>query len=484
MDINNHNTSPAGIQVNTVVLTFTLVAGLVVFLRLFTRLLLSRMAGLEDLCICIAMTLSLVLTVKTSEQVMHGLGRHQSQLSKDERLTFLKTKLRNSVLYMTLLGRIDALIKPLTERQAFWTNLWVYSAALTIIKVSILIQYLRIFPVRRFQKYCFLILGVVIAYGSWTVFGNIFLCSPIAFFWDKSATNNGHCMDRTVVWFANAGVNIALDMIIFLLPLPLTRTLQISKSQRRGLLLIFGLSASVATVSVIRIYSLHDVAKSDDLPFYSPTFATLSAVEVDVGIICACLPAMRPLLARMMPDYFSAAAQYTNVPVMLDPERQTAPKRLETTTDSTRGVATRTQHVKPHTVFVVTPQAPRSNFSRSPSGYFSLENSRPSTSSQGGTLLQLSQPSHSRSGSNLSVAIASAEAPLNGPRFQGAMDPLRMSPISPPVAARGHPLSSMLGPQMTDPNGTSSMFSTAPRPRTLASTKPLPITPFPVNTGG
>jgi hypothetical protein len=34
-------------------------------------------------------TLSLVLTVKTSEQVMHGLGRHESELSKNERLTFL-----------------------------------------------------------------------------------------------------------------------------------------------------------------------------------------------------------------------------------------------------------------------------------------------------------------------------------------------------------------------------------------------------------
>ncbi|KAH7075445.1 hypothetical protein BKA63DRAFT_297331 [Paraphoma chrysanthemicola] len=457
MDINDHNTSPAGIQVNTVVLTFTLVAGLVVFLRLFTRLLLSRMVGLEDLCICIAMTLSLVLTVKTSEQVMHGLGRPQSELSKDERLTFLK---------------------------AFWINLWIYSIALTIIKVSILIQYLRIFPVRRFQKYCFLVLGVVIAYGSWTVFGNIFLCSPIASFWDKSINSNGHCIDRMVVWFANAGVNIALDMIIFLLPWPLTRTLQISKRQRRGLFLMFGLSASVATVSVIRLYSLHEVTKSDDLPFDSPAFATLSAVEVNVGIICACLPAMRPLLARMMPDYFSAAAQYTNVPVMLDLERQTPRKHLKSTPDSTRGVVTRTQNVKPHTVFVVTPQAPRPTFSRSPSGYFSVENSRPSTSSQGGTLLHSSQASHSRSGSNFSIAIASAEAPLHGPRFQSAIDPLRMSPISPPIAARVSHLPSMVGPQMRDPNDTSGMFSSAPRSQTSTSTKPLPITPFPVNTGG
>jgi hypothetical protein len=49
------NASPAGIRVNTIVLAFTLVAGTVVFLRLFTRLVLTKGAGFEDVCIAFAM---------------------------------------------------------------------------------------------------------------------------------------------------------------------------------------------------------------------------------------------------------------------------------------------------------------------------------------------------------------------------------------------------------------------------------------------
>jgi hypothetical protein len=53
--MDRHSITPAGTRVNIIVLAFTLVAGLVVFLRLFTRLVISKGAGLEDACIVFAM---------------------------------------------------------------------------------------------------------------------------------------------------------------------------------------------------------------------------------------------------------------------------------------------------------------------------------------------------------------------------------------------------------------------------------------------
>jgi hypothetical protein len=96
--------------------------------------------------------------------------------------------------------------------------------------------------VRRFQKACFLVLGLVVAYGAWAVFGNIFLCSPIASFWDHSI-KDGSCMDRSVIWFTNAGVNIGQDIVILLLPMPLIQTLQIPRGQKRGLVIMLALGA-------------------------------------------------------------------------------------------------------------------------------------------------------------------------------------------------------------------------------------------------
>jgi hypothetical protein len=85
-------------------------------------------------------------------------------------------------------------------------------------------------------------LGIVIGYGAWAVFSSVFICTPVSFSWDKSIPR-GHCMNQLVVWVANAGVNIAEDLAIFTMPLFVVRTLQISKSQKKGLVIMFMLGA-------------------------------------------------------------------------------------------------------------------------------------------------------------------------------------------------------------------------------------------------
>ncbi|KAJ4994500.1 hypothetical protein SVAN01_00329 [Stagonosporopsis vannaccii] len=439
------NASPAGIRVNTIVLAFTLVAGTVVFLRLFTRLVLTKGAGFEDVCIAFAMVLSIGLAVITSEEVMHGLGKHVYDLSADDVTVALKM---------------------------FWASLWVYNLALTTTKISILVQYIRIFPPRHFRCACYAVLCIVVACGLWGVFGNVFLCFPVNFFWDESV-RGGRCMNDYIVWFTTAGLNIAQDVIILFLPIRVIRSLQISRSQKQGLITMLALGASVIVVSTIRLYSLDNLANSRDQTFDNSDQATLSAVEVNVGIICACLPAMRPLFAVMMPKYFSSAPAYTTTPAA-DLER---PKDIHTGSISTR-VDTPTQSLHPIS-------------SRAGSSQASLD-LRPHTSGQSSqrshSHSRSASTSHSRSGSTLSVAIPARTAPFQGK----ALNPLRMSPVTPfapPASLRLSRLSeddaaTLPGTAYSRrPSETSINLSRLPSrrpPRTPVSTKPLPLTPFPV----
>jgi hypothetical protein len=85
-------------------------------------------------------------------------------------------------------------------------------------------------------------LGIVVGYGAWAVFSSVFICNPISFSWDKSLPA-GHCMNQLVVWVANAGVNIAQDLAIFIMPLFVVRTLQVPKGQKKGLVIMFALGA-------------------------------------------------------------------------------------------------------------------------------------------------------------------------------------------------------------------------------------------------
>jgi hypothetical protein len=84
-------------------------------------------------------------------------------------------------------------------------------------------------------------LGVVVSYGAWAVASSILICNPVPFSWDKSI--EGWCRNQLIIWFTNAGVNIAQDVVIFFMPFSVIRTLQIPRGQKKGLIIMFALSA-------------------------------------------------------------------------------------------------------------------------------------------------------------------------------------------------------------------------------------------------
>jgi TctA family transporter len=76
---------------------------------------------------------------------------------------------------------------PLMLMQAFFSSLIVYYLSLGLTKVSILLQYQRVFTTKRFQLLCWGVMAIVIIYTIWTVFGSIFACIPVRAFWTKYA---------------------------------------------------------------------------------------------------------------------------------------------------------------------------------------------------------------------------------------------------------------------------------------------------------
>lgn len=80
----------------------------------------------------------------------------------------------------------------------FYVSIWVYNLSLSCTKISILLQYLRIFPQQWFRRCCYTMLVVVVVYSLYTFFTAIFACTPISYFWDQSV--GGHCLDRFAVW--------------------------------------------------------------------------------------------------------------------------------------------------------------------------------------------------------------------------------------------------------------------------------------------
>jgi hypothetical protein len=225
---------------------------------------------------------------------------------------------------------------------------------------------------------------------------------------------------------------------------------------------------SAPLISVIRLYTLNDVARSNDISFDNPAHATLSAIEINTGIICACIPAMRPLFALMMPKYFSAATLYTNAPGMSDVERHPCPKHINMMRnnnihESTSAIGT---------IIPNSPRTPKPTLSRTPSGRFALHHHPPRPGAYA---------SHSRSGSNISIDIAAADARSNRPRLETYYNPMRpLSLITPYSPLNPRVLFPASGPGTSCSPSRNVSGTSSPVVWRTFEPKPLPLTPLPV----
>lgn len=56
----------------------------------------------------------------------------------------------------------------------------VYNLSLTFTKLSILLQYKRLFPQKGFKLAVHIVMGAVVVYALWRLFSAIFTCHPVA----------------------------------------------------------------------------------------------------------------------------------------------------------------------------------------------------------------------------------------------------------------------------------------------------------------
>jgi sulfite exporter TauE/SafE len=152
---------------------FTVFMGLMVIARMGTRMFIAKQTGLDDAFIVAAAVFSLMYCIMTYNQAEQGMGLHVW----------------------------DPSIDTVTMSIFFWGALWSYYAALGFTKLSILLQYLRIFPQKTFRKACYGLIGVTVLWTLWAVFSSMVMCVPIHAFWTTSDFfHDPRCLPRLEMW--------------------------------------------------------------------------------------------------------------------------------------------------------------------------------------------------------------------------------------------------------------------------------------------
>ncbi|KAK5654657.1 hypothetical protein OQA88_6980 [Cercophora sp. LCS_1] len=182
---------------------------------------------------------------------------------------------------------------------AFYSSIVVYNVAVCLTKISIVLQYRRIF-IQTFLRH--VTLGFLVLLSAWGITLSVMLplvCTPVESFWNPAVP--GRCMNFKTVWYVMAGVNVATDFALFIMPIPVVTSLQLPRRQKLMLLAIFGLGIFPCAISIYRIQTLDAAAAAKDPTWDNVGAATFSFLELAIGVVAVCLPTLKPLVAATMP---------------------------------------------------------------------------------------------------------------------------------------------------------------------------------------
>ncbi|KAI0841196.1 hypothetical protein F5Y06DRAFT_308112 [Hypoxylon sp. FL0890] len=253
--------------------------GLLAFiLRCMARLIGPHDWGSDDSVMCVVMALEIALAALSIPLAQNGLGLDMWFVPHDNITEILKLYYFDEVIYIS---------------------------ALALTKVSILFFYLKVFPKRSFRICTWFLICTNILYMVTYDFLLIFQCKPIYgawTFWD--GTFEGQCISINILGWSAAAINIALDLSVIILPLPELFGLSLSLRKRLQIIAMFAVGFFITIVSIVRLYSLIQFGNTTNLTQDYVETGYWSTIEVPVGIICACMPAVRSLFSIALPKIF------------------------------------------------------------------------------------------------------------------------------------------------------------------------------------
>lgn len=196
--------------------------------------------------------------------------------------------------------------------------------AILVTKISILTLYLRIFRSHKLTRRGSIILIVVdtFAYVGLTC-AKAFRCQPISAAWQLAPMRPVKCIDIVIIHLASTPVNVYTNLAIMLLPIPVLSSLRLPRRQKIILIFTFVLGAFDVIISIIRIIFLEQALLKNALKnrlygsgtplsgldiTYGESLAFMwSAVEVNIGIVCACIITLKPLVMKVFPTILESS---------------------------------------------------------------------------------------------------------------------------------------------------------------------------------
>ncbi|KAL3410789.1 major facilitator superfamily domain-containing protein [Aspergillus fumigatus] len=277
-------------EVLVVSVIFFALATVFVALRFVSRIFVVRRVGLHDYLMLLAWLIDFGFSFSLFYATSKGLGLHDHDIPLDDRPGLNRADYAFTVLY---------------------------NPALMAVKTSILVFYLTLTKGEKVFRWAnYVTLFAVNAAGLALTLVNVFQCRPVHAAYSYPLPPDAHCIDILTLYLSSSPVNIITDLAILFIPNPILTQMRLPRKQKIILVITFSFGFFVAVVDVIRIAYIQDAATSrqiavkdfhyqsasvDDFNWYASLSFMWSVVEVNVSVMCACVPSLKPLVARLIP---------------------------------------------------------------------------------------------------------------------------------------------------------------------------------------
>ncbi|KAL4747554.1 hypothetical protein BDW72DRAFT_209501 [Aspergillus terricola var. indicus] len=169
-----------------------------------------------------------------------------------------------------------------------------YNCSITLSKLSVLLLYRRLFAVSKPLRTATWIVGAI-AVASYiaAVFGLVFATDPVHAQWQPWVPHRS--IHNEAFWIAMGAINAALDFTIFCMPQPIVWRLHQTRQRKVLVSLVFALGGFVCIASIVRLYYMATI-DVNNATYTMSTPGIWTMIEMEVTIICACLPIVPSML--------------------------------------------------------------------------------------------------------------------------------------------------------------------------------------------
>lgn len=137
----------------------------------------------------------------------HGLGQHERNLFNHD------SEVASTTVFM-------------------WVGQLLYLLAISSAKFSIISSYFRIFPYKRLHQIIWVVLALSVAFLIASLVATFFICRPVGAVWNPALRTPTSCYRFIDLLYASGIINVIVDVVLCLAPLPYFLRLPIPLKQK------------------------------------------------------------------------------------------------------------------------------------------------------------------------------------------------------------------------------------------------------------